>query len=63
MPVEIKELIVRAVVERPAGAAEAAGAGACGNLQGSAAAGDADKAMVEACVKQVLKVLRRSKER
>ncbi len=55
MPVEIKELVIRAVVERPARAGSESG--------GPAVAEDARSAIVEACVKQVLKVLKRSQER
>ncbi len=54
MPVEIKELIVRAIAtkdrteaEEPAETPEA----------------DAPQALVEACVRQVLNILKRSKER
>ena len=57
MPVEIKELVVRAVVraeaEDQSRTADAAGA----------LSEEKETAIVEACVKEVLKVLRRSKER
>jgi len=55
MPVEINELVIRAVVERPAetgGPAAAEGA----------ASRDRD-ALVDECVAAVLKILRRAKER
>ncbi len=57
MPVEIKELVVRAVV--PAGERERGAPPA-----GGAALSQAEReAMLDACVKEVLKILRRSKER
>jgi hypothetical protein len=54
MPVEIKELVIRAVVAPPEGAPRA-----------RAAAPDAagQEAVIEAAVKEVLRVLRASKER
>ncbi|WP_437719893.1 DUF5908 family protein [Sorangium sp. So ce861] len=54
MPVEIKELVIRAVVAPPEGAARA-----------RAAAPDAagQEAVIEAAVKEVLRVLKASKER
>ena len=57
MPVEIKELIIRAIVEQDRENTQDAP-----SLQ---AVDDADKrkALLEACVKQVLKILRRSRER
>jgi hypothetical protein len=56
MPVEIKELVVRAVVP-----AEDQDPGAA---SGTATLSEEEKtAMVEACVREVLKVLRSSKER
>lgn len=55
MPVEIKELIIRAV-------AEPGGAG--GEAEREAAEPDRERqAIVEACVKQVLRILKRSRER
>ena len=55
MPVEIKELIVRAVATeaRPRAEAEAPGEDADA----------AQQALVQACVQQVLKILKRSSER
>ncbi len=54
MPVEIKELIIRANID--AGADGAPGAGEAG--------GSADKKeIVSACVEQVLKILERSRQR
>ena len=59
MPVEIKELVVRAVaVER----GEAAPTGGRDRASRGAAEEGRD-ALVEACVKQVLRILRRSGER
>ncbi|WP_438010924.1 DUF5908 family protein [Sorangium sp. So ce321] len=56
MPVEIKELVIRAVVAPPEGAPRARGA-----APDITAAGQ--EAVVEAAVKEVLRVLRASKER
>jgi hypothetical protein len=56
MPVEIKELIVRAVVEPDRGSRRDA-------PSARSAQNDESEALVEACVRQVLKILERSKER
>lgn len=55
MPVEIKELIIRAVAEE----------GRSGTEEAPEASGQDDErqAIVEACVKQVLRILKKSKER
>ncbi len=55
MPIEIKELVIRAVVET--GARPDREAGAPGETASS------NEAIVEACVRQVMKILRKSKER
>ena len=55
MPVEIKELIIRAVAEEARESAEGA--------PGSEMANDEKDAIIEACVRQVLRILKRSKER
>lgn len=55
MPIEIRELIVRAVVTDARPAPEAVAPGA--------ETEEARQALVEACVRQVLKILKRSKER
>ena len=57
MPVEIKELVVRAVVR-----AEDEGQGRTA-YAAAALSEEKETAIVEACVKEVLKVLRRAKER
>ena len=58
MPVEIKELVVRAVVQAP----EEAGRGA--DEGGPRGLSEKDReALVESCVKEVLGALRRGKER
>ncbi len=57
MPVEINELVIRAVVERQDDDCAAATASEDGP------AGRNQDAMIDECVKAVLKVLRRSKER
>ena len=54
MPVETKELVVRAVAE---GGGEAAAAAERSDTE------ESRQALVEACVKQVLRILRRSGER
>lgn len=58
MPVEIKKLIVKAVVETP-GSAQA---GESNPAQGPAEVPD-QEAIVKACVKQVLQILKQSKQR
>jgi hypothetical protein len=55
MPVEIKELIIRAVVDRPL--ASSAG------TSPAAPASDSSAALIEACVRQVVKILDKSRER
>ena len=55
MPVEIKELIVRAVATEARSGAEPAAPAPTSE--------EAQQALVEACVRQVLKILKRSKER
>jgi hypothetical protein len=57
MPIEIKELIIRAVVEQDRESTQDAP-----SLQ-TVDDGDEKKALLEACVKQVLKILRRTRER
>ncbi len=54
MPVEIKELIVRAIVTKDRTEAE---------VPAQTPEADASQALVEACVRQVLTILKRSKER
>lgn len=58
MPVEIKELVIRAVVAPPPGAPGARVAAPAGDTM---AAGQ--EAVIEAAVKEVLRILRASKER
>lgn len=64
MPVEIKELVIRAVVDQ--GAAEPVG-GEGNEPPGPAAAAPSDpgctEEIVQACVRQVMRILRRNKER
>jgi hypothetical protein len=64
MPVEIKELVIRAVVHQEAGQLDGHGAAMPG---ASAADTDAEpeerEAIVAAAVKEVLRILRASKER
>ena len=55
MPVEIKELIIRAVVEPDRDNAQ--------DAPGLHTTEDGKEVLLEACVKEVLKILRRSKER
>ncbi|MFC1603758.1 DUF5908 family protein [Planctomycetota bacterium] len=55
MPVEIKELIIRAVVEQDRESTQDAPSLRTTN--------DEKQALLEACVKQVLRILKRSKER
>jgi hypothetical protein len=56
MPVEIKELVIRAVVDLDRGSEP-------GDLEGGQGA-PADRAeLVQACVRQVLRVLEKSRER
>lgn len=55
MPVEIKELIIRAIAEKDQKSAESA--------PGIQTADDEKDVIVEACVRQVLRILKRSKER
>jgi hypothetical protein len=67
VPVEIKELVIRAVVGPPAaGEAQAPGdagePGAAAPLVGGGAAGG-HEAIVDAAVKEVLRILRASRER
>jgi hypothetical protein len=57
MPIEIKELIIRAVVEQDRESTQDSP-----DLQ-TVDDGDEKKALLAACVKQVLKILRRSRER
>ena len=64
MPVEIKELVIRAVVQPEAGSANAhptAEPGAMG--PGSGADPDEREAIVAAAVKEVLRILKASRER
>ncbi len=52
MPVEIKELVIRAVVDREPGEGE-----------GAAGAPSERDAIVQACVREVLRILEKSRER
>lgn len=74
MPIEIRELVIRATVD-PAAAGGGGGPGGCGMPQGKdgkdkggAPAGDGDSAspggdMVQACVREVMRILERKEER
>jgi len=55
MPVEIKELIIRAVVEQDRESTQSA--------PGLRTVDDEKEALLQACVKQVLRILKRSRER
>lgn len=54
MPVEIKELIIRAVSDQGTGQSES---------NESRPRVSSETAMIEACVKQVLRILKKEKER
>lgn len=54
MPIEIRELVIRAVVSDDGGRAQRYSPGVDGNDRNE---------LIEACVKEVLRVLRRSGER
>ena len=61
MPVEIKELVIRAVAEPSSGSGSA---GSCGEgVEGVGGAEGNGNATVEACVREVLRIMKRSKER
>jgi len=51
MPIEIRELVIRAVVDEPRGKA------------GGHASGEARSKLIQECVDEVLKALRRREER
>jgi hypothetical protein len=55
MPVEIKELVIRAVVSPPQGPAAPAPEAGSGS--------DGQEAIIQAAVKEVLRILKASKER
>ena len=55
MPVEIKELIIRAVAERDQDSSP--------RTTSLPMAGEEKEALVNACVRQVLRILKKSKER
>lgn len=64
MPVEIKELVIRAVVHQEAGPAGGQGAAAPGaSATGAGVEPEEREAIVAAAVKEVLRILRASKER
>jgi hypothetical protein len=64
MPVEIKELVIRAVVHQEAGQAGGQGAAAsAASATGSGVEPEEREAIVAAAVKEVLRILRASKER
>jgi len=54
MPIEIKELVIRAVVDEQAGD---------GNGPEASRSSEDTTAIVKACVRQVLAILKKSKER
>lgn len=60
MPVEIRELVIRAIVEPAAVAGGGACAAPAGEGTGKAAAADPD--LVQACVAEVMRQLRRAGE-
>jgi len=62
MPIEIKELVIRAVVDPTGGPAHGQGAAEPGAATASAAPEDRD-AIIAAAVKEVLRILRAAKER
>lgn len=73
MPIEIRELVIRATVNAagggPAGSGGTPGAGGCGTSpEGAAGAGrnaatSADSDLVQACVREVMRILERNAER
>ena len=62
MPVEIKELIIRAVATEARKQDDEDGASEAEEVEAETGA-DPQQALVEACVRQVLTILKRSKER
>jgi hypothetical protein len=63
MPVEIKELVIRAVVHQEARQVNEHGAAEPGASAGSGVEPEERDAIVAAAVKEVLRILRASKER
>lgn len=63
MPIEIKELVIRAVVDPTGGPAHGQGAAEPGAAPASAAAPEDRDAIIAAAVKEVLRILRAAKER
>jgi hypothetical protein len=70
MPIEIRELVIRATVDPAAGGDGAGGSGNCGMPvgNGKAAADGGDSAapggdLVQACVREVMRILERKAER
>jgi tRNA(Ile2) C34 agmatinyltransferase TiaS len=63
MPVEIKELVIRAVVHQEAGQEGRHGATGPGASVSSSVEPEEREAIVAAAVKEVLRILRASKER
>nr|VFJ43037.1 MAG: hypothetical protein BECKDK2373B_GA0170837_100417 [Candidatus Kentron sp. DK]VFJ55620.1 MAG: hypothetical protein BECKDK2373C_GA0170839_104925 [Candidatus Kentron sp. DK] len=62
MPVEIRELIIRAVAS-PDGPTQAGGGCSGASDADNAADGSDRDALVETCVRQVLEILKKEKER
>jgi hypothetical protein len=72
MPIEIRELVIRATVDPAAGGDGASGTGNCGmppdkdKAKGGTGGGDLVEAggdLVQACVREVMRILERKAER
>jgi hypothetical protein len=63
MPVEIKELVIRAVVQEQAGQTGGQGAAAPGGAEGGGTTPEEREAIVALAVREVLRILKASKER
>jgi hypothetical protein len=63
VPIEIKELVIRAVVQQEAGQSSGDATAESRTTMGHSAATEEHEAIVAAAVKEVLRILKASKER
>jgi hypothetical protein len=63
MPIEIKELVIRAVVSPQHGGGGGGGGCSSGRAESTGGGGQDFDAIVQACVDETLRILRRQRER
>lgn len=63
MPVEIRELVIKTIVNQEEGSEGASSSSSPGSESSHESANLSQKALIQACVEEVLKILKREKQR